>query len=564
MLSANVRLFGIPVEIQPSFLVVIVLLGLPLHPGGPLLLVWAVLATIAILVHEGGHAAVARAFGAEPRIVLLAAGGATLAPRMGARKLLVMAAAGPIAGLLLGLVILVSEPALPKDPVTRAVVADSVWVTFGWSAFNLLPLGGLDGHAVLNALVTIALGRPAAAVGRVIGALVVIGLVVGTAALGWYEAAFMVGLMATIIGAPLGGLSRLFGASDEASGPELLALGRADEALAVAERGLRRRPGDLALRLVRADALRQLTRYADAIRAYDAILAEQPRLGRALAGRFVARRGAGERLGAEADLAALRAIPGQDPATTAAHFFAAYADQAYAEAQAIVERALADTRLSPPDRERFAALLVAVDVALGRAEDALATADDLLLESPDDFAVHEVRALALLQLGRIDEARNSAGRALAAAPHHPELLETLGRAERLAGRPAAALPILTASATARPDLPRARAELSACFCQLGRTDEAEAALATLPAWCDTDPHAAYARACLAAATGRSETARELVARAAATRPGLARIAAWDPVLRGALEPAGPASAATSSQTAPPAVDRGRSTAQVEG
>jgi Flp pilus assembly protein TadD len=173
----------------------------------------------------------------------------------------------------------------------------------------------------------------------------------------------------------------------------------------------------------------------------------------------------------------------------------------------------------------------ALEVVAGYPEAALRHADELLSTSPDSLGAQEVAAMALLQLGRVDEAVVRAKRALAGAPRHPELIETLGIAHRLAGRPDEALPLLVAAATARPDLPRARAEVSACFTQLGRDAEAAAALDSLPAWAAQDANVLYARACILAAAGRLAEATEHVERAAALRPVLGWIARVDPVLR---------------------------------
>jgi tetratricopeptide (TPR) repeat protein len=168
----------------------------------------------------------------------------------------------------------------------------------------------------------------------------------------------------------------------------------------------------------------------------------------------------------------------------------------------------------------------------GYPDAALRHADELIATQPDLVGLHEVAALALLQLGRPEEGVVRAKRALAGAPRHPELLETLGIAERLAGRPEAAQDRLLHAATARPDLPRARAELSACFTQLGRHAEAAAALDNLPAWQADDPFLLYARACILEAAGQTEAAADHVERAALVRPALGLIARADPLLRG--------------------------------
>jgi Flp pilus assembly protein TadD len=106
----------------------------------------------------------------------------------------------------------------------------------------------------------------------------------------------------------------------------------------------------------------------------------------------------------------------------------------------------------------------------------------------------------------------------------------MGIAERFDGRADAALPRLLAAAAARPELPRARAELSACFTQLGRLDEARGALETLPEIARRDPFVRYAEACLLGATGDRIEAADRLADVVRIRPGLGRRAAADPVL----------------------------------
>ena len=167
----------------------------------------------------------------------------------------------------------------------------------------------------------------------------------------------------------------------------------------------------------------------------------------------------------------------------------------------------------------------------GYPEAALRHADELIATRPDMAGVHEIAALALLQLGRFDEGLVRARHALTGAPRHPELIETVGIAERLSGRPTAAVDLLVAAATARPNLPRARAELSACFTQLGRHAEAAAALDSLPAWSAEDPSVLYARACILSAAGRIPEAEDQIERAAQMRPALGWMARVDPLLR---------------------------------
>lgn len=529
-MAVNVQLFGVPVEIRPSFAVLIVVLGLTDHPIGLPLALWVLIATVALLVHEFGHASVVLAFGGQPRIILLGSGGATLSPPLGARRLVALAAAGPLAGLVLGAVVLVAIRLAPPGTLPGWVVDDVLLVTVGWSVLNLLPLGQLDGHAVLEALVTVVLSRPPGAVGRFVGWMAVLLILVGTAAAGRYEATFMVAIVAILTGAPLGGLSRLFGAGGAITGPGLLVLGRSEEALAWSEKMLARRPDDLDLLLVRADALRLLTRWVDAEALFSTVLAQRPRSAHALAGRFIVRRAGGRTAEARTDLDALIAIAHDDHAAAGPLFAAFSVDGQLEAAAAFLDGELARPGLTRPERERLTVMRLSVDVGLGRVETALPVIELLIAASPDDLVLHEMRAQARIQTGDLDEARRSADRALVAAPRHPELLETLGVARRLSGHPEAALPALLDAATSRPELPRGRAELSACFTQLGRLEEAAAAIDSLPPRTSDDAHVAYARACLLARLGRSDEAARTLALAARVRPSLGRIAAWDPNL----------------------------------
>jgi Flp pilus assembly protein TadD len=162
----------------------------------------------------------------------------------------------------------------------------------------------------------------------------------------------------------------------------------------------------------------------------------------------------------------------------------------------------------------------------------LAASDERLADAPDDLGAHEVRAHAPLQLGRLKEARLSAQRALAGAPTHPELLETMAIIQRISGEPESALPLLIDAGAARPNLPRARAELAVCFLQLDRMDEAAAALEGLELDGDgADPTVLYAQACVLARAGRIAEAATAAGRAAAIQPALGRIARHDPLLR---------------------------------
>jgi tetratricopeptide (TPR) repeat protein len=538
---------GVPIEIHWSWLLFALALGLLVHGLDILVASWVVLATVAVLVHEAGHAVVVRAYGGAPRVVLHGSGAMTISPYLGARRHVVLAAAGPLSGALLGCIVLAVAWSLPPGAIPQPVLDDVVLVTFGWSAFNLLPLAGLDGRTVLDSLVSVTLGRPEPAVGRVVGGFLVLSLLLATALAGQYVATFLIAfvVLATIV--PLGSVSRLFGTGGSAvGGPGLLVVGRAADALAWSDAELERDPAQVEAALVRGDALRQLTRWAEAEAVYDGVLGRHPGSARALAGRSITRRAVGRLDEARADLARLVVAAGDDVDAVGPAVAALYADDRFDDAARVLDHAVARPDLAPPTRELLLVLQAMVGIALGQAELALPAIERRLSVSPDDFAAHELRAYALVQLGRLREARDSARRAVAGAPLHPELLETLAVTERLTGDPDTALGHMLDAATARPYLPRARAELSACFTQLGRIEEATGALDGLPAWTSADPHVTYARACLLASAGRTSEAAAAIGAATRIRPALGRLARWDPNLRDAIDTHQPAGFVTAA------------------
>ncbi len=150
------RLFGIPVTIHPSFLLIAALLGMS---SGSLQLVvaWVVVIFVSILIHELGHALTARSYGAEVAIELNGIGGLTSwsVPgkelRPGQRAL--VAAAGSGVGLLFGgMVFLFDRFTGPYDGVAEFVVYYLITVNVFWGLINWLPIRPLDGGHLFTSL----------------------------------------------------------------------------------------------------------------------------------------------------------------------------------------------------------------------------------------------------------------------------------------------------------------------------------------------------------------------------------------------------------------------------
>src|SRR5260370_29282128 len=73
----NLKLFGIPVSVEITFILMALVLGRDRRADMTLLIEWIVVVFFSVLLHEFGHALVGRAFGLVPRIRLYAFGGLT-------------------------------------------------------------------------------------------------------------------------------------------------------------------------------------------------------------------------------------------------------------------------------------------------------------------------------------------------------------------------------------------------------------------------------------------------------------------------------------------------------
>ena len=199
------RLFGFPVTISPTFLI----LGLFLidsNLGWQGIVSWVTAAFASVLIHELGHAiAVRRAGGVVQGITLHALGGLTAwadpAKKINWGKRIGIAAAGAglgfvVAGSLFTLVrlglfgestaVIIRSPfqvflgeAAARGQWSAFFLGAFIWVTMAWGLINWLPIGGLDGWQILAEL----LERWLPSRGRMTAA--VIGVVVALGA-GWF------------------------------------------------------------------------------------------------------------------------------------------------------------------------------------------------------------------------------------------------------------------------------------------------------------------------------------------------------------------------------------------
>src|SRR5215468_746797 len=110
------KIFGIPVKIDPSFLIVCAVLAYSRISQPKFLVEWLIVIFVSILIHEFGHALVVRSFGLSPQIMLYSMGGLTSwtdEKGISHAKRIAISLAGPFAGFLFGGIVFLSEFALP-------------------------------------------------------------------------------------------------------------------------------------------------------------------------------------------------------------------------------------------------------------------------------------------------------------------------------------------------------------------------------------------------------------------------------------------------------------------
>lgn len=165
-------LFGIRVEVRPSFLVIAAVLGLSLGRLD-LLFAWIGIIFVSILIHELGHALTARHFGSEVEIELNAIGGLTswTAPDgdIGPGRRAMVAASGSATGLVFGGVVwLAAIPFGPYPPFADFVISNLVVVNVFWGLLNWAPIRPLDGGHLLTSLLEAVVPKRAEQIANVI------------------------------------------------------------------------------------------------------------------------------------------------------------------------------------------------------------------------------------------------------------------------------------------------------------------------------------------------------------------------------------------------------------
>ncbi|MCB1259997.1 MAG: hypothetical protein KDB33_06345 [Acidimicrobiales bacterium] len=192
------RFFGIPVRVEPFFVLVIVLLGFGIYAETPFLLAsWIVIASVSVLVHELGHALAFRAYGASPSIVLHGMGGLTSAQAdLSPGKSIVVSLAGPFATLIpfgIPAVVVAGSGAVTTE-VGVQLLNQVLFVNVVWALLNLAPLLPLDGGNVMASALDWMLPGRGRRIANVVSVVLAAGIVLWALADGWLFLAVLAGL----------------------------------------------------------------------------------------------------------------------------------------------------------------------------------------------------------------------------------------------------------------------------------------------------------------------------------------------------------------------------------
>jgi Zn-dependent protease len=196
------KIFGIPVKIDPSFLFISAVLAFGRLSQPIYLVEWLIVIFVSILIHELGHAFMVRSFGLSPQIMLYSMGGLTSwreEKSISHAKHIAISLAGPFAGFVFGGLVYLSGERMPDlfaDQFGAQTYQDLMFVNLGWGIFNLLPILPLDGGNVAYSIEQWATKKPSGVITRVLSLLVAGGVGLWALSIGWLWVVFLMALFA--------------------------------------------------------------------------------------------------------------------------------------------------------------------------------------------------------------------------------------------------------------------------------------------------------------------------------------------------------------------------------
>lgn len=200
--------FGIPIKVDPSFLILTLLLARNRLSEPVSLVVWVVVVFVSIIVHELGHAFAGRRYGLQPQIQLYSMGGLTSwssGRSITPPQSIAISLAGPFAGFLFGGLVYVVGRQLDAtfdSLIWPTAYRDLLWVNIGWGIFNLLPVIPMDGGHVIGSLEEWIRKKPGN-IAHIVSLITALGLGLWALSAGWLWGALMMGYFAFINGRAL-------------------------------------------------------------------------------------------------------------------------------------------------------------------------------------------------------------------------------------------------------------------------------------------------------------------------------------------------------------------------
>src|SRR5689334_560415 len=161
----NLRLFGVPIRLHFTFLLLLVFLifiGIGGKQSGLTTALYVLALFASVLLHEIGHALVARVYGVRTlEIVMYPIGGVSrLKEQPKPRQEPLIAMAGPVVNLIIGVVLLATQhDFLPPEklavPTDANLIERMAAGNLLLGLFNLLPAYPMDGGRILRSLLAL-------------------------------------------------------------------------------------------------------------------------------------------------------------------------------------------------------------------------------------------------------------------------------------------------------------------------------------------------------------------------------------------------------------------------
>jgi Zn-dependent protease len=195
------KIFGIPVKVDITFLLVGAMLASSRLKEPVFLVEWLFVIFISILIHELGHAFVCRVFGLSPQIQLYAMGGLTSwsnNTRISPQKNIAISLAGPFAGFFFFGIVYLSRSIFQDSELGRQFYEDLMWVNLFWGIANLLPVLPMDGGHVIDSIEELLSKKPGGLIAPAFSFIVAAAVAVWAFSISWIFMAILMGVFVWI------------------------------------------------------------------------------------------------------------------------------------------------------------------------------------------------------------------------------------------------------------------------------------------------------------------------------------------------------------------------------